>query len=116
MVSQALPLLTHFIPCVAKPFPCCPSALPGEKSVSSFLIRRLIRFAPCPRLGRASPCLILFWLLLLATLCYVGDTCSSLLIFCGGVTLSASSSTDLVHHLTPHHLTLLAAFFVRQTP
>src|ERR1700730_17818664 len=114
MVSLALPALTPFIPCVVKPFFCSHSALPGEKSGCSLLIRRPIRFAPCPRRGRISPFLTLLWLWLLAKLCYVLVTCNSSRSFSSRSRLTVRRSTDMVQHVTAHHLTRLACLYVRQ--
>src|SRR6266516_3259539 len=115
MVSIALPLRIPFILCVGKPFFYCPSVLPGEKSVSSFLIRRPTRFVPCPRLGRASPCLILLWLWLLAKLCYVLGTYSNSRSNSSRSNPTVRRSTDMVQHVTAHHLTRLACLYVRQS-
>src|SRR5260221_3283732 len=115
MVSLALPSLTPFIPCVVKPFFCSHSALPGEKSGCSFLIRRPIKFAPCPRLGRVWPCLTLFWLLLLAKPCYVLGTYSNSRSYSGRSRPTVRRSTDMVQHVTAQHLTGLACLSVRQS-
>ena len=115
MVSIALPLPILFILFVVKPFPCFHSALPGEKSGCSFPIRRRIRFAPYLRPGRVSPCLILFWLSLLVKLCYVGKTCSNSHSYSGSSRLTVRRATDMVQHVTAHHLTRLACLYVRQS-
>ena len=115
MVSMALPLPIPFIPCVAKPFPCCPSALPGEKNGSSFSIRRPTRFVPCHWPGRISPCLILFCLRLPAKLCYVLVTCNSSRSSSGRSRLTIRRITDMAQHVTAHHLTRLACLYVRQS-
>src|SRR5579859_1809040 len=104
MVSIALPLLIPFILFVGKPSFYCPSVLPGVKSGCSFLIRRPIRFAPCLRLGRASPCLILFWLWLRASLCYVLVTYSSSRSYSGRSRPTVRRDTDMVQQVTAHHL------------
>jgi hypothetical protein len=48
MVSMTSPSPIPFIHFVVKPFLCCRSALPGEKSACSFSIHRPSRSAPCP--------------------------------------------------------------------
>src|SRR5207249_4684235 len=115
MVSMALPLRIPFILFVVKPFFCCHSVLPGEKSVCSFLIRRHIRYALCLWLGRVSLCLILFWLLLLAKLCYGLVTYSNSRSYSGRSRPTVRRSTDMVQHVTAHHLTRLACLYVRQS-
>src|SRR5437588_1358491 len=107
MVNKALPLRIPFIRFVVKPFFCSHSALPGAKSVCSFLIRRHIRFAPCLWLGRISLCLILFSLLLVGKLCYFGKTCNSSHSSSGSNRLTIRRITDRLQHVTAHHLTRL---------
>src|SRR6266568_7644241 len=115
MVSIALPSLTHFILCMATPFPCCPSALPGAKSGCSFPIQRHTRCARCPWPGRIPPCLILFWLLRVGKLCYVGKTCTSSHSSSGSNRLTVRRAIDMLQHVTAHHLTRLACLYVRQS-
>src|SRR5260370_39771839 len=115
MVSIALPSRIPFIPSRTKPFFCSHSVLPGEKSVSSFLILRHTRSAPCRWPGRISPFPILFWLWLLAKLCYVGKTCNSSRSFSRRSRLIVRRITDMVQHVTAHHLTRLACLYVRQS-
>src|SRR6266571_5443775 len=115
MVSKALPSRTPFIPFVAKLFLCCHNALPGEKSGCSFPIRRHTRSAPCPWLGRVSPSLTPFWLSPGARRCYVLETCNS---WCSCSAIGKSlvrRSTDMIQHVTAHHLTRLACLYVRQS-
>src|SRR5260370_16000358 len=115
MVSLALPSPTPFTPCVVKPFFCSHGALPGEKSGCSLLIRRPIRFARCPRLGQASLHLILLWLWPLAKPCYVLVTYSNSRSYSGRSRPTVRRSTDMVQHVTAHHLTRLACLYVRQS-
>src|SRR5712691_1524395 len=115
MVSLALPSPTPFIRCLAKPFLCCRSALPGEKSGCSLLIHRPSRSARYHWPGPISPCLILFWLLLLAKLCYVLVTCNSSRSNSGRSRPTVRRDTDMVQHVTAHHLTRLACLYVRQS-
>src|SRR5258708_21112413 len=109
MVSIALPLRIPFIPSGTKPFFCSHSALPGEKSVCSLLILRHTRSAPCHWPGRISPCLILFWLLLLAKLCYVLVTCNSSRSFLRRSSHTVRRITDMPQHVPAQHPPLLAA-------
>src|SRR5260370_20160852 len=115
MVSIALPSRIPFIPSGTKPFFCSHSALPGEKSGCSLLILRHNRCAPCHWPGRISPCLILLWLWLLAKLCYVLVTCNSSRSFSKRNRLTVRRITDMVQHVTAHHLTRLACLYVRQS-
>src|SRR5712691_13232141 len=115
MVSLALPSPTPFIRCLAKPFLCCRSALPGEKSGCSLLIHRPSRSARYHWPGPISPCLILFWLWLLAKLCYVGMTYSNSRSYSGRSNPTVRRDTDMVQQVTAHHLTRLACLYVRQS-
>src|SRR5437764_8760265 len=115
MVSIALPSRIPFILCVGKPFFCSHSALPGEKSGCSFLIHTLIKSALCRWPGRILPCLILLWLWLLAKRCYVLVTCNSSRSFSRRSRLTIRRITDMVQHVTTHHLTRLACLYVRQS-
>src|SRR6266699_5549750 len=115
MVSIALPSHTPFILCLGKSFLCSHSALPGEKSVCSFLIHTPTRSAPYHRSGRVSPYLILLWLLLRGKLCYVLVTCSSSRSFSRRYRLTARRITNMAQHVTAQHLTRLACLYVRQS-
>src|SRR4051812_427442 len=115
MESIALPLHIPFILCVGKLFFCSHSALLGEKSVSSFLIRRPIKFVPCLGPGRVSPCQILSWLWLQAKLCYVGVIWSNWRSCSGRSIPTIRRETDMVQQVTAHHLTRLACLYVRQS-
>src|SRR2546430_4720825 len=115
MVSKALPSPPPFILCMATPSPSCPSRLPGARSGSSFLIKRPTRCPRCRWPGRISPRLILFWLSLQVRLCYVGVTCTSSHSSSGSNRLTIRRATDMVQHVTAHHLTRLACLYVRQS-
>src|SRR6266566_7372089 len=115
MVSKALPSPIPFIRFVATPFPCCPSALPGAKSGCSFPILRHTRCALYPWPGRISLCLILFWLWLVGKLCYVGKTSNSSHSSSGSNRLTVRRATDMLQHVTAHHLIRLACLYVRQS-
>src|SRR6266496_482204 len=115
MVNRALLSLTLFILCMGKLFFCCPSVLPGEKSASSFLIRRPITFVPCLRRGQVLPCQILFWLSLLVKPCYVLLTYSNSRSYSGRSRLTVRRDTDMVQHVAAHHLSRLACLYVRQS-
>src|SRR5579859_2724587 len=115
MVSKALPLPTPFIRFVAKPFPCCHSILPGEKSGSSLPTRRPTRSAPSRWPGQVSLCLIRFWLWLLVKLCYGGATCTNSRSSSSSNRLTDRRVTEMLQHVTAHHLTRLACLYVRQS-
>src|SRR5438045_2504233 len=100
---------------MAKLFPCCPSALPGEKSGCSFLIRTHTRSALCHWPGRISLSPILFWLWLVGKLCYVGVTCNSSHSSSGSNRHTIRRVTDMVQQVTAHHLNRLACLYVRQS-
>ncbi len=115
MVSQSLPLLIRFILSSGNPFLSCHNVWLGVRSASSFLIHKRKRFALCQECGRVSPCLILFWLLPMGTLCYVGTTCNTLCSSSGPSQLILRRIADMVHQVAAHHLKRLACLYVRQS-
>ena len=115
MVSLALPSPTPFIRFVAAPSPCCPSALPGEKSGFSLPIRRLTTCVLYPWPGRIWPCLTRFWLLAVGNLCYGGATCTNSRSSSSSNRLTDRRATEMLQHVSAHHLTRLACLYVRQS-
>src|SRR5690242_5663852 len=115
MVTIASSSPIPFILFRANRFPGLHSALPGEKSGCSFSIHRLTRSAPCPWPGRILLCLILFWLLLQAKLCYAGVICTSWCSSSGTSRPTVRRAIDMLQHVTAHHLTRLACLYVRQS-
>src|SRR5215471_10500087 len=115
MVSFALPSPTPFIRCVAAPFPCCPRALPGEKSGSSLPTHRPTKCVLSPWPGRIWLCLTRFWVWLLVKLCYGGATCTSSRSSSSSNRLTERCATEMLQHVSAHHLTRLACLYVRQS-
>src|SRR5205814_1404861 len=73
------------------------------------------RSALCHWPGRISLSPILFWLWLVGKLCYVGVTCNSSHSSSGSNRHTIRRVTDMVQHVTAHHLNRLACLYVRQS-